>query len=706
MHTHLTSLAKRIKQQVSLPLTKSPSMLLVAALCLPLTALAQTPTQASDPMQLNSTSSSYSKGAAATQLKDDSYIVTWVGSTSNGEYSRIFARHYHMDGTPKGERFIVNSLASANELPGIVSLEDGGYAISWQHSYDDLQGYTRLKSLVKRFNAQSQPVSSEFEVVSDKTLYKTKSELAALTNGGMVVALILGSDSDVYVKLYDADNRSQGSFIRVPLPNYTRTSKVKITELDTGFIVTWLSSSGNRYNIHGQRYNQSGETDGAMLTFAEGLSSINYSTETLSNSDVLISWQELQEDGHIYAKRYNPSAETITEAFVVNTSPIVKKPSSINPSAVQTAPSVTGLENGNYLISWFSDTPNSNGVIYAQMFNAQNEQKGEEFQVFASSSTATSASFVESLNAEKVLIGWTQASAETSNFDIFTQQYQYAGSVAQSLELGMPTGTILEGDTVHLPIKVKGANIYGLDTIINVSDTTKARISGGDYGEFLPSDERLSVPMGISDNQWDGALALMAPATAKSGEGDFATVTLIAEQAGTVNLTLQAQMTDQQGNYLNQSNTDYTLSIEESVTLTGNVADLGIAGDFIYVTLYINGQRVTINPDGSFSVCVGLGEVTMSLSAPGHLTAEKQITLTAGQADIDFGQIPLAGGDSNGDNVIDIADLTQLLGAYRSVDGQHNGYVMAADFNRDGAINLQDLTLLGANFGKQGPQSW
>nr|WP_290444277.1 dockerin type I domain-containing protein [Pseudoalteromonas sp. XMcav2-N] len=96
----------------------------------------------------------------------------------------------------------------------------------------------------------------------------------------------------------------------------------------------------------------------------------------------------------------------------------------------------------------------------------------------------------------------------------------------------------------------------------------------------------------------------------------------------------------------------------------------------------------------------------MALSAPGYLTAEKQVNLATGQADINFGQINLVGGDSNGDNQIDIADLTLLLGAYRSIEGQQNGYVMAVDFNRDGAINLRDLTLLGANFGKQGPQSW
>uniref|UniRef100_UPI000B0292E0 dockerin type I domain-containing protein n=1 Tax=Pseudoalteromonas sp. R3 TaxID=1709477 RepID=UPI000B0292E0 len=136
------------------------------------------------------------------------------------------------------------------------------------------------------------------------------------------------------------------------------------------------------------------------------------------------------------------------------------------------------------------------------------------------------------------------------------------------------------------------------------------------------------------------------------------------------------------------------------------ISSLSTAGDYAFVTLLINGQPVTINPDGSFSVRVGLGDVTMALSAPGYLTAEKQVNLATGQADIDFGQINLVGGDSNGDNQIDIADLTLLLGAYRSVEGEQNGYVMAADFNRDGAINLRDLTLLGANFGKQGPQSW
>ncbi|MDE2780008.1 MAG: dockerin type I repeat-containing protein [Chloroflexota bacterium] len=65
----------------------------------------------------------------------------------------------------------------------------------------------------------------------------------------------------------------------------------------------------------------------------------------------------------------------------------------------------------------------------------------------------------------------------------------------------------------------------------------------------------------------------------------------------------------------------------------------------------------------------------------------------------DFGALP--GGDLNGDNLINEADLLALKSVFgvrsKSVDGG-----MAADLNGDGVIDGQDFSLMAVNYGRRG----
>ncbi|KAF7787971.1 hypothetical protein PRUB_a2510 [Pseudoalteromonas rubra] len=667
---------------------------LAIALCsLPSLSHAASPLKVGSEFLVNTHTPEEQSSPSAGRLNDGHFLIAWESQKQDGSESGIYAQRYDASGSPLGSEFRVNSMTSGFQMgPQVATLHDGSFVVAWETNGADGTGIA-----AQHFNADGTRAGGEITLYKNATRIVSSMSISTLANGGYLIGWVEFSSnyssSEAFVRTFN--NRGV-----VQTPQLIRKSGARLPSIvetsDNGFFMIASSKSDGR--LIGQRYDVNGNIKGSefYISTTSDFKDYDYSLSRLSNGEFVAVWTNSGRDGDgsgVYARHFDTNGVAKGPDFLVNT---VTR-------GQQNKPTIKALDNGGYLVSWYEDSTQRG--ISVQAFNNDGSRNGEVFLANTSTDGTPYDPTISTINDSEFVISWArQSTAKDTN--VYAQRFQLEAVQANTMTITLPQTSVLEGDVVTLPLQISGADIYGLDAIVSLSDTTKARVSGGEYGEFLPSDERLSVPMGINDNQWDGALALMAPATAKSGEGNFATVTLIAEQAGTVNLTVQAQMTDQQGNYLNQSNTDYTLSIEESVTLTGNVANLGIAGDFIYVTLFINGQRVTINPDGSFSMRVGLGEVTMSLTAPGHLTAEKQITLATGQADIDFGQINLIGGDSNGDNLIDIADLTQLLGAYRSVDGQQNGYVMAADFNRDGAINLQDLTLLGANFGKQGPQSW
>lgn len=106
-------------------------------------------------------------------------------------------------------------------------------------------------------------------------------------------------------------------------------------------------------------------------------------------------------------------------------------------------------------------------------------------------------------------------------------------------------------------------------------------------------------------------------------------------------------------------------------------------------------------PDG----VAGGSSYDVSASMPGYLTAQKTGFEPTAGTNPAFATITLLGGDANHDQTINIQDLALIgfnfgctVGSSCSNDN--------ADINGDGTVNILDLTLAGTNFGQSGPTSW
>jgi hypothetical protein len=75
------------------------------------------------------------------------------------------------------------------------------------------------------------------------------------------------------------------------------------------------------------------------------------------------------------------------------------------------------------------------------------------------------------------------------------------------------------------------------------------------------------------------------------------------------------------------------------------------------------------------------------------------VQVVAGQECTDVGATKLLGGEIVEDNWIDIHDITYIAFRFRGAD-------LSADINGDGAVNILDLTMAAANFGRTGPTPW
>ncbi len=136
---------------------------------------------------------------------------------------------------------------------------------------------------------------------------------------------------------------------------------------------------------------------------------------------------------------------------------------------------------------------------------------------------------------------------------------------------------------------------------------------------------------------------------------------------------------------------------ELAPNVTGHVQLQGRTDAGGVVLLGENGMRIATDEQGRFGFHYE-GRVTVRIHRAGYLDVVATLK-AAPDAHLDLGEITLTGGDVNGDNRIDILDISYV--------GYHFGSADAgADINGDGKVDILDLSLVGANFGQAGPISW
>jgi hypothetical protein len=136
------------------------------------------------------------------------------------------------------------------------------------------------------------------------------------------------------------------------------------------------------------------------------------------------------------------------------------------------------------------------------------------------------------------------------------------------------------------------------------------------------------------------------------------------------------------------------------VHLQGRTNHHGISVSGVLVTARVD--KAPTGEEGRFAITTSHGEgfYTLIASMPGYLTAESDSPVKVTMDGIaSAGEVTLLGGDVNGDNRVDVRDLSYVAWHFGEYDAD-------ADVNGDGVIDISDLTLTASNFGRQGPTTW
>ena len=428
-------------------------------------------------VQVNTTTASSQEQPSITGLTDGGYVVSWMSSFQDGSGYGIYAQHYNASGVAVGGEVQVNTTTLSDQYsPSITGLTDGGYVVSWMSYGQDGSGWGIY---AQHYNASGVAVGGEVQVNTTTLNEQYSPSITGLTDGGYVVSWTSygqdGSGGGIYAQHYNASGVAVGAEVQVNTNTLDSQESPSITGLtDGGYVVSWMSynQDGSGFGIYAQRYNASGVAVGAEVQVnTTSLSNQQQPSITgLTDGGYVVSWMSLFQDGStwgIYAQHYNASGVAVGGEVQVNTTTLYE----------QLIPSITGLTDGGYVVSWLSVQDGSGYDIYAQHYNASGVAVGGEVQV---NSTTLSDQFDPSitwLTDGGYVVSWMSFGQDGSGYGIYTKRYD-AGGTALDFKLQGDVGNntltwtgsgnvILAGDSGNDVLQ--GGN--GNDTLSDVDST-------------------------------------------------------------------------------------------------------------------------------------------------------------------------------------------------------------------------------------------
>lgn len=321
--------------------------------------------------KINTYTSGDQSQASITSLAEGGFVVAWYSYAQDGSDFGVYAQRYNSNGEAVGKEFQLNTYTnSAQAIPSIAGLNDGGFIATWHSSGQDASSWGVYG---QRFGADGSKIGTEFGINSYTSSDQSGPSIAGLADGSFIVTWSSyqdGSEFGIYGQHYAANGLKLGAEFKINTYTSRTQSASNVTALvDGGFMVTWQSynQDGSGWGAYGQRFDASGKAIGDELlisTTTTGDQSDPFVT-TLADGGFVVAWQSKDQDGSdwgVYGQRFDADGLPVGSEFRINTY--------INGD--QSQPRVTGLFDGGFVVSWHSGNAQDGNDygIYAQRFDA------------------------------------------------------------------------------------------------------------------------------------------------------------------------------------------------------------------------------------------------------------------------------------------------------------------------------------------------
>ncbi|WP_298938299.1 tandem-95 repeat protein [uncultured Ruegeria sp.] len=305
---------------------------------------------------------------SVTALANGDFVVTWQSDDrqqGDTDSYAVKARIFDATGAEIVSEFLVNEFTDGDqEYSSVTALANGGFVVTWM-SNDGQQGDASGTAIKARiFDTNGAEIVGEFLVNEFTDGGQWNPSITELANGHFVVtwhsddAQQGDTDWAIKARILDADgNEIVSEFLVNEFADGTQRDP-SVTALANGhFVVTWYSEDGQQGDafasaIKARIFDANGDeivSEFLVNEFADGTQR-DPSVTALANGDFVVTWQSY--DGQqgdafasaIKARIFDANGDEIVSEFLVNEFT----------NSSQQNPSVTALDNGNFVVIWES----------------------------------------------------------------------------------------------------------------------------------------------------------------------------------------------------------------------------------------------------------------------------------------------------------------------------------------------------------------
>ncbi len=224
--------------------------------------------------RVNSFTTNFQSRPSVASSATGAFVVTWSSLGQDGDLYGIYAQRYNASGVAQGAEFRVNTyITSIQTNPRVAMDYSGDFVVAWQSYQEGGTPGSGLGIYAQRYNAAGVAQGPEFHVNSFASSIQSVAAVAMDADGDFLVAWqSFGQDGNgygVYARQYNATCVPQGAEFRVnTFTTGDQMSPALAIDANGDLVVTWQSNGqdGSGYGIYAQRYDESTDTAGPIVT--------------------------------------------------------------------------------------------------------------------------------------------------------------------------------------------------------------------------------------------------------------------------------------------------------------------------------------------------------------------------------------------------------------------------------------------------------
>lgn len=433
--------------------------------------------------RVNTTTADDQYNVKIASLADGGFVIVWESYLQDGSGAGVYAQRYGANGAVMGTEFRVNTtVADDQAVPDVVGLSDGGFIVTWSSALQDGDSYGVY---AQRYDASGRAM--HIDVLGDVGNNFLSFDGAARMRGGagddvyrvdnigdvIVEQAAFGHDlvqSTISVTLSanvealalmgtanlngtgntldnslsgNAGNNilnggggidtatyagpSTGYALSIAGTNLRVTDTAPTVQGNTGIDtlidverVSFTTTTVETFTITRTAYQE------FLVNTTTADSQLQSAVTTLRDGGFVVVWTSEGQDGSaggIYAQRYAANGARMGAEFLVNT----------HTAGTQMTPSVTGMADGGFLVSWSSNGSDGDGFgVSGQRFAADGGRVGAEFPV---NTAVTNDQFIPDLTTLSnggYVATWMSVDQDGSLSGIYGQLYTSGGQEFRS----------------------------------------------------------------------------------------------------------------------------------------------------------------------------------------------------------------------------------------------------------------------------------